>query len=260
MSIKEKYKSNIISVAALAALALVMALLMNVPMITANPSGGNFLGQDNRSKRSSGSQRGANSSQRSKNGQAQRGQTPGSNSSATADSSSGDGKTNTKQAQRTAPKPTGANLSDKQKKNVQELITDLQSIAAGSTVTQDQITALGQSLMTLAQGTTKPSQASVDQLAADLADVLSDGGLSKNDIKLLAEDISAVMNSANIPQSEVDAVIASVQTVFQASGVDQGDLQEIRYDLEKIAAEIRKNVGSAKEKAAGAKSGMRRKP
>ncbi len=162
----------------------------------------------------------------------------------------------------TAPKPTGKNLSDKQKTNVSELVTDLQDIKSGSTVTQGQIDALAASLTTLAQGTTKPDPAAVDKLAADLADVVSDGGLSNSDLKLLSQDITNVLNSANVPQSEVDAVIANAQAILVASGVNKGDALEVQADLQEIAKELKKNVSNAAQTlpTASPSGARRRKP
>jgi hypothetical protein len=169
-----------------------------------------------------------------------------------------DRQANTNQGQRTqqsvtagngtVPKPTGKNLSDTQKNNIKNLTEDLSDIKAGSTITQDQVKDLGNSLMTLAEGTTRPDPKTVDKLAGDIADVISDGGISQSDINLIMEDIAAVMNSANIPQAEVDAVIANAQTILKASGVDAGDLKEIKWDLEQIAKELKGNVNKAKSK------------
>lgn len=268
MSIKENRKLNKTFVAVFSATVIAATLLINVVMVTTNATGNNFSTQDNRGRKGGGAL------QRNKTGQVQLAEKPSSNS---GDINVTDRKGNTNSSAgasaqistngnrnvisgNSRSKPTGANMSEQQKKNVQELIVDLQSIANSSTVTQDQVKALGNSLMVLAQGTIKPSQASVDKLAQDLADALSDGGLSKIEIQRLAEDIAAVMDSANIPQSEVQAVIEHAKGILEASSVDKGDLQEIKYDLEQIAAEIRKNIGNAKEKPAGARTGAKRKP
>lgn len=255
MSIKENRKLNKTSVAALSAIAIAAALLINAATIITNADDNNFSTQENRGRRGGGS------SQRNTNAQAPREEKPSSNSNGinvSEQTSTGGNRNVISGNSRT--KAAGANMSEQQKKNVQELIVDLQSIANSSTVTQEQVKALGNSLMILAQGTTKPSQQSVDKLAQDLADALSDGGLSKIEIQRLAEDVAAVMDSANIPQAEVQAAIAHAKGVLESSGVDKGDMQEIKYDLEQIAAELSKNVNNIKEKPAGARSGPRRKP
>lgn len=256
MSIKENRKLNKTSAAALSAIVIAAALLINAATIITNADDDNFSAQENRGRRGGGS------SQRNTNAQAPREEKPISNSNGrnVSEQTSTGGNRNVISGNNSRSKPTGANMSEPQKKNVQELIVDLQSIANSSTVTQEQVKALGNSLMILAQGTTKPSQQSVDKLAQDLADALSDGGLSKIEIQRLAEDIAAVMDSANIPQAEVQAAIAHAKGVLESSGVDKGDMQEIKYDLEQIAAELSKNVNNIKEKPAGARSGPRRKP
>ena len=208
MSINESYQSGKMSVAAFLTVAFAVMLLINAPMITTNA-----LAQDKR-------------------GGGQRAASPAKPPTGERKPPTGTGKPPTgERADATAPaaangdsvpKPTGKNLSGKQKSNASELIKDLQDIKAGSAVTPDQVKALADSLMTLAQGTTKPNPATVDKLAADLADVISDGGVSKSDIKLVADDVQEVLNSANVPQSEIDAVIANAQAIFVASGINKG--------------------------------------
>lgn len=260
MSIKKTNKLNPMSVVALLTVALAVTLTLSATMITTNasantgstlanpaktPPGGRKAPSGNRKPETDGSQRGS-------------GQT---NNNAFASSPLGDrtsGNTSVAANSNSVPKPTGKNLSSKQKTNVTELVKDLQDIKSGSTVTQDQVKTLANSLMTLAQGTTKPNPATVDKLAADLADVISDGGVSNSDIKLICDDLKEVMNSANIPQSEVDAAIQNAQAIFIASGVNKGDALEVQADLEAIAKELKKNVGNAKQNMPTVPSGAKR--
>ncbi len=140
--------------------------------------------------------------------------------------------------------PTGANLSEQQRQNIQKLQSDLTSIKSGSQVTQQQKDALKQSLNTLAEGTTKPSQQSIDNLSNHLSSAMSDGNLSNQEKAQLAQDVQAVFDSASIPQSEVQQVISDAQSILQSSGVDKSDVQLIVTDLQNIAAEAKKNAGT----------------
>ena len=93
-------------------------------------------------------------------------------------------------------KPT---FSPQQQANLQKLQSDLTSMKSQSQVTPDQKKKLSADLQTLAEGTVKPSKASVDQLAADLSAATANSSISKAEQAKLMQDISAVLNSANIP-------------------------------------------------------------
>lgn len=76
-------------------------------------------------------------------------------------------------------RPTGENLSPQQQQNVVKLQSDLMSLKGDSQVTQEQKQKLAADLNTLAQGTVRPSQESVDKLAGDLADSMADSSISQ---------------------------------------------------------------------------------
>jgi hypothetical protein len=137
-------------------------------------------------------------------------------------------------------------MSAQQQTNVQTLSNDLNAIKSGSQVTPEQKQALSESLIAMADGATKPSQASVDALSADLSEAMTDGNLSNKEKMQLSNDLAEVMNSANIPKSEVDAAIADAQAVLTASGVDKADVQEIAGDLQAIAKEGQANATATK--------------
>ncbi|MEW5820053.1 MAG: hypothetical protein AB1782_07655 [Cyanobacteriota bacterium] len=142
-------------------------------------------------------------------------------------------------ANNSIPKPSNA-----QRQNIAKLKTDLDSIKSGSNVTPAQKQQLAQDFMKLAQGSTKPSQGSVDKLASDLSDAISDKNLTAMEKKKLIDDVYAVLNSANVPPQEIQAVIDDARVVLEASGVDQNDVQLIINDLIAIANEFKNNVPS----------------
>lgn len=139
---------------------------------------------------------------------------------------------------------TGANLSEQQKQNIAKLQADLNAIKQGSQVTPEQVTALKNDLLAMADGATKPDPALVNQLATDLAEALEDGNLSNKEKAQLSQDLYAVMNSANIPASEVNQAIADAQAILLASGVTKDEVQLVVNDLKAIAAEAQKNLPS----------------
>ena len=131
-------------------------------------------------------------------------------------------------------------VSEQQKANLVTLRSDLAALQAESAVTQEQVKALAASLMAMADGATKPSQASVNKLAADLSAALDDGDLSVMEQAQLARDLESVLTSANVTQGEFDAVVSDVKAVLAASNVDKGDVSKIVADLQSIYPAVRK--------------------
>jgi hypothetical protein len=153
---------------------------------------------------------------------------------------------------RGASKPAGtpsaaqvkSRLSPQQQANVTQLQNDLNGIKQGSEVTPQQVDALKNSLMQMADGATKPDPAAVQKLSADLSAAMADGNINPREMAQLSNDIQTVMNSANIPMSEVNQAIADAQAILTASGVSQSDVQKIVSDLQAIAAEMQKVASS----------------
>jgi hypothetical protein len=148
-----------------------------------------------------------------------------------------------------ARQPTGQQMSEQQKQNLQKLQNDLNAIKQGSTVTQEQKTALKNDLLAIADGATKPNPALVQQLANDLAEALADGKLSNAEKTKLAKDLDAVMDSASIPPAEVQQAIADAQAILTASGITKEEVQTVVKDLQAIAAEAQKNLQNGANKA-----------
>lgn len=130
-------------------------------------------------------------------------------------------------------------VSANQQQNILKLQGDLQALKAGSQVTPAQKQKLADDLMVLAQGTTKPSQASVNELANSLTAATADSHITPKEQANLMQDVAAVMNSANIPQSEVEAVIADAQAILVSSGVSSQEVQMVVADLQAIANEVK---------------------
>lgn len=133
-------------------------------------------------------------------------------------------------------------MSAQQKENVAQLKGDLQAIKAGSTVTEEQKTALANSLAACVEGAQKPSKSSVQTLANSLSSAMTDGNITAAEKATISQSVQAVLASAGVSSAEVDALIKSAQDVFIAAGVTQADAQKIANDLKAIASELKSNA------------------
>jgi hypothetical protein len=141
-------------------------------------------------------------------------------------------------------KPTGENLSEQQKTNLQTLQADLAAIKAGSTVTSEQKVAVKTSLAAIADGATKPSEESVAALSDSLTNALSDQSVSAQEKAQITKSVQAVLQSANVPQAEVGALLASTSALLTASGLTKAEVEAVANDLRAIAAELKANASA----------------
>lgn len=130
-------------------------------------------------------------------------------------------------------------LSSQQQTNLTKLQQDLAGIKQGSQVTQAQKDQLAHSMMTLAEGTTRPSQETVTKLSSDLSEAMADSKITPKEQAALMQDVTAILNSANIPPEELQAVMDDAQQILISSGVDQADVALIMADLQAIANEVK---------------------
>lgn len=125
--------------------------------------------------------------------------------------------------------------------DIAKLIGDLQTLKAGSEVTDAEKQALAGDLLLLSTSTTKPSPDSVDQLAADLSSALADGSLSPTEKAQLILDVDGVFNSAGLTTDEASQFISDAQAILASSGIDAVDVQLIASDLAAITADVQRN-------------------
>lgn len=192
--------------------------------------------------------------------QAQIGARAGNRASVTPPTGGAEGAARAGGRRGTGEKPSGANLSEQQQKNVQKLQSDLQAIKQGSQVTSEQKLALKNDLLAMADGATKPDAALVQQLATDLSAALADGNVSNQEKAKLAKDLDAVMDSANVPAAEVQQAITDAQAILSASGVSKSEVQTVVTDLQAIASEAKKNAQAAGATAKGRLQGRFNRP
>jgi len=125
-----------------------------------------------------------------------------------------------------------------QQSTVRNLVTNATAALADGTFSNTEVQQLITDLDGIAAGATKPSQASVDQLANDLSAALQDKQLSAGDFETLATDAQAVLTSANITTVQVMTIAADVQNVFSKLNISTDQLLAIGSDLLKIYSEV----------------------
>jgi len=100
--------------------------------------------------------------------------------------------------------------------------------------------ALGKDLMAAVQGPAKPSQATVNKLARDIADVLGEKLLATVTVKRLVQDLNTILNPTAIGATQLSDVIADLQAIFQANNVDRKEAVAIAADAKATSDEIKK--------------------
>lgn len=144
--------------------------------------------------------------------------------------------------------------------NVDKLKSDLSAIQGKSQVTPAMKQQLANDLMAMCDGATKPSQASVQKLANDLADAIADKKISPAEMAKLTADLNKVLNSAGISMDEFNAVVSDAKAILTASGVTKSDVQLIVSDLQAIGAELKKYAPSSSKNAAAPAPAAKRFP
>ena len=128
---------------------------------------------------------------------------------------------------------------------MEKLKRDLESMKGKSQVTPQMKQQLAADLTAMAEGATKPSQASLQKLVNDLTAATADKNLSSREIAQLSSDFYKVLNSAGISAAEFNAVVSDAQTLLKASGVGSADVALIASDLKGIGAEVQKTAQGA---------------
>jgi hypothetical protein len=123
--------------------------------------------------------------------------------------------------------------------NLAKVRSDLAAIHADATITPTQKQQLTKDLLASAQGTSKPSSATVGVLADSLLAALAQKPLSEGSRSRLVSNLAAVLNPANIQASQMQAVYADIQAIFQANGMARKDAVKIVDQVKAVGAETR---------------------
>jgi hypothetical protein len=98
---------------------------------------------------------------------------------------------------------------------------------------------LSADLMALARGTQKPSQATLDKLAFDLAQAVAGHTITAAQRARIAKDIETVFSSsASVPREQVEAFVVDVPLLLKALGVESTYTAAVGNDLRAARKEI----------------------
>jgi len=98
---------------------------------------------------------------------------------------------------------------------------------------------LSADLMALAHGTQKPSQATLDKLAFDLAQAIAGHTITAAERARIAKDIETVFSSsASVPKEQVEAFVVDVPLLLKALGVESTYTAAVGNDLRAARKEI----------------------
>jgi hypothetical protein len=123
--------------------------------------------------------------------------------------------------------------------NLAKVRSDLAAIHANAAITPAQKQQLTKDLLACAQGSSKPSSATVAALAESLLAASAQKPLSDASRSRLVSNIAAVLNPANIQASQMQAVYADIQAIFQANGMARKDAVKIADQVKAVGAEAR---------------------
>jgi DeoR/GlpR family transcriptional regulator of sugar metabolism len=122
--------------------------------------------------------------------------------------------------------------------DVQQLVKELQTIHAGSSVTPTEIKAVTNDFASIAAVATKPSAASVATLEGEIKVVVAHGSLTPSEIAALEKDGEAVLASANVPQSLVQQTSTDLKVILVSSGITKAELKTVGADVKAILTDL----------------------
>ena len=128
-------------------------------------------------------------------------------------------------------------VSDAQKENLATLASDLQDIAAHTTITPELVAQIRADLQAIAESATRPDRESVVELLRDIRSARKDGVITEEEKLEIGESFDAVLDSANISEEARAELWADIA----ATGLTRVDIQTIAGDVEAIRKEFRDN-------------------
>jgi hypothetical protein len=125
--------------------------------------------------------------------------------------------------------------------SVAKLRADLTAIPANSAVTADQKQQITRDLIAVAQGASKPSQATAADFSGSLSAAFAAKPLADKDCTRLLSDLAAVLNPAHIQSAQMQAIYADIQAIFQANGMARKDALKIVDQVKALGAETQQS-------------------
>jgi hypothetical protein len=121
-----------------------------------------------------------------------------------------------------------------------KLQADLFAIKNSAQATPARQQLIASDLTSMAQGTVKPSPASLNKLAADLTAACGEKALPLASCSRLAQNLNAVLSGSHFPATQMQAIVDDVQAIFQANGLARNRAVAIADNVKAISTEIHK--------------------
>jgi hypothetical protein len=122
--------------------------------------------------------------------------------------------------------------------DVQQLVKELQTIHAGSSVTSAEIKAVTTDFASIATVATKPSASSVAALEAEIKVVVAGKSITPAESLALKKDVAAVLTSANIPESLAQQTATDLNAIVVSSGITKAELKTVASDVKAILTDL----------------------
>ena len=126
-------------------------------------------------------------------------------------------------------------LSDEQRENVRQLLSNLSELRLDSAISPDAIARLVTNLTSAIDGAGLPSDESVDVLLENLSIWLEDGELSPEETELLQDDLAVLLESAGVSPEAIERIEEDIDEIV-ATGIDTSDIETIVGDIRSIVA------------------------
>ena len=140
-----------------------------------------------------------------------------------------------------ATTPTTSASPTPVQQSIAKLRADLTAIKANAPVSAEQKQKITRDLMAIAQGASKPSQATAANLANSLAAAFAEKPLEDKDCSRLMSDLAAVLNPGKIQSAQMQAIHADIQAIFQANGMARKDAVKLLDQVKAVGAETQKS-------------------
>jgi hypothetical protein len=134
--------------------------------------------------------------------------------------------------------PTPAKPNQHQQ-NISKLRADVAKIHTEHKVTDQSKEEFSRDLLSVAQGSTKPSAASLSRLADALLAALAPASVSTAADEKLVQRLVVLVNSGGLTPTRTQEISDEVQAALQSAGVPAADASKIASDLQLVASDVR---------------------
>jgi hypothetical protein len=146
-----------------------------------------------------------------------------------------------------APTPAPGSLAapvtqakpNQHQQNIAKLKVDVTRIHTEHKVTDQSKQEFSHDLLSVAQGTTKPSPAAISKLADDLLPALAASSVTTAADEKLVQRLVVLVNSGGLSTERTHEISEETQTALQSAGVSPADASKVAGDLQAIAADVR---------------------